>query len=1098
MDKFLPPSQRDALRDQFEKLRQNDMTVAQYDAEFTRLSRYGLEIIPTEEDRVRRFVNGYIRSHRTALATKVRRSTYDQVLDSAMRREGYFLEDKTEQEGKKSRTSVVSSLAPSGSRGIQGKGSSRPPQLASHNHSQDSPSFQSARQGQGQQQHQRRSSFQNRAYRCYSCGKNHSGRVVGAVQLAAQQQGAIAAPPIAAVPARSVPQPGRGVSRQGTQGAQAVGGQPRFFALARQDVDACDAVVTCILTVCSHPVFILMDLGSTYSYVSPFYAACLERVLDYIDAPFLVSTPVGESIVVDRVYRDCIVSIQSTETLVNLHELQMVSFDVIMGMDWLAACYATLDCRNKLVRFDIPGEPRLEWKGTTAALEKRIISYFKARKLISQGCLGFIAMVRDTRAETVTIDSIPVVRDYPNVFPEDLPGLPPTREIVFCIDTLPGTQPISIPPYRMTPAELRELKEQIQDLLDKGFIRPIFIDDILIYSRSQLEHEVHLRVVLEKLQGHKLYAKFSKCEFWLDTVAFLGHVVSKDGILVDPKKIDAVQQWPRPTTPTEIRSFLGLAGYYRRFVAGFSVIATSLTRLTQKNVQFKWTEGCELSFRKLKTALTSAPVLTLPTREGGYSVYCDASRVGLGCVLMQRGKVIAYASRQLKNHEKNYPTHDLELAAVVFALKLWRHYLYGEPSSIRPLAIDFQRLANSGVRLDATPCGGILACVVAQSSLIEQVKAHQFEDRRLLQLKEHVELCVPDVGNLRQTIMEEAHSSRYSIHPGDTKMYQDLKKHFWWMRMKRNISDYVARCLNCHQVKYEHQKPGGLAQNLVIPEWKWERITMDFVVGLPRTLRKHDSVWVIVDRLTKSAHFIPVQTTFTAEQFAQIYTREIVRLHSVPISIISDRGSQFTAQFRRSFQKALVTKVELSTAFYPQTDGQSERVIQILEDMLRACAIDFGGHWDEQLPLLVGSFEPGERKLLGPEMVQQALDKVKVIQDRLKTAQSRQKSYSDKRVCDLEFMEGDLILLKVSPMKGVMRFGKKRKLSPRYIGPFEILKRIRAVAYRLALPPSLAGVHSVFYVSMLRKYSRDPSHIVQVIDHETVQFDQKLAYKEAQ
>ncbi|XP_060217135.1 uncharacterized protein LOC132644561 [Lycium barbarum] len=198
--------------------------------------------------------------------------------------------------------------------------------------------------------------------------------------------------------------------------------------------------------------------------------------------------------------------------------------------------------------------------------------------------------------------------------------------------------------------------------------------------------------------------------------------------------------------------------------------------------------------------------------------------MGLGCVLMQRGKVIAYASRQLKNHEKNYSTHDLELAAVVFALKLWRHYLYGEPSSIRPLAIDFQRLANSGVRLDATPCGGILACVVAQSSLIEYVKAHQFEDRRLLKLKEQVEqgqtkratidsdrllwhdgrLCVPDVEDVRQTIMEEAHSSRYSIHPGATKMYQDLKKHFWGMRMKRNISDYVARCLNCQQVKYEH------------------------------------------------------------------------------------------------------------------------------------------------------------------------------------------------------------------------------------------------------------------------------------------------------
>ena len=191
-----------------------------------------------------------------------------------------------------------------------------------------------------------------------------------------------------------------------------------------------------------------------------------------------------------------------------------------------------------------------------------------------------------------------------------------------------------------------------------------------------------MRVVLQTLREHKLYAKFSKCEFWLEEVAFLGHVVSKDGIKVDPKKIEAIQKWARPTTPTEIRSFLGLAGYYRRFVQDFSKIAAPLTRLTQKAVKFQWSEECERSFQKLKDCLTSAPVLVLPLGEGGFSVYCDASRIGLGCVLMQNGRVIAYASRQLKSHEQNYPTHDLEMAAVVFALKLWRHYLYGEKCEV--------------------------------------------------------------------------------------------------------------------------------------------------------------------------------------------------------------------------------------------------------------------------------------------------------------------------------------------------------------------------------------------------------------------------------
>jgi len=205
----------------------------------------------------------------------------------------------------------------------------------------------------------------------------------------------------------------------------------------------------------------------------------------------------------------------------------------------------------------------------------------------------------------------------------------------------------------------------------------VFIDDILIYSKSEDDHMNHLRIVLQVLKDYQLYAKFSKCEFWLRSVAFLGHIISSEGIEVDPKKTDAVKSWPRPLSPSDIRSFLGLAGYYRRFVEGFSSIASPLTALTQKKSKFEWSESCEKSFQLLKDKLTSAPVLTLPEGTEGFVVYCDASRVGLGCVLMQHGKVIAYSSRQLKIHEKNYPTHDLELAAVVFALMIWRHYRYG-------------------------------------------------------------------------------------------------------------------------------------------------------------------------------------------------------------------------------------------------------------------------------------------------------------------------------------------------------------------------------------------------------------------------------------
>ena len=206
----------------------------------------------------------------------------------------------------------------------------------------------------------------------------------------------------------------------------------------------------------------------------------------------------------------------------------------------------------------------------------------------------------------------------------------------------------------------------------------VFIDDILVYSKDWENHDTHLRVVLETLRKERLYAKLSKCEFWLREVSFLRHIVSEEGIQVDPKKVEVIIEWKPPRNVTEVRSFLGLASYYRRFVKGFSMTATPMTRLPQKNVKFVWSEKCQASYEKLKAFLTEAPVLTQPNYGKEYVIFSDASLNGLGCVLMQEGKVVAYASRQLKPHENNYPTHDLELAAIVFALKIWRHYLYEE------------------------------------------------------------------------------------------------------------------------------------------------------------------------------------------------------------------------------------------------------------------------------------------------------------------------------------------------------------------------------------------------------------------------------------
>ncbi|KAL0395497.1 UNVERIFIED_CONTAM: Retrovirus-related Pol polyprotein from transposon [Sesamum latifolium] len=224
------------------------------------------------------------------------------------------------------------------------------------------------------------------------------------------------------------------------------------------------------------------------------------------------------------------------------------------------------------------------------------------------------------------------------------------------------------------------MNKTLQPFLDQFVI--VFIDDILIYSSSQEEHEKHLRAVLQILRAKQLYAKFSKCEFWMEEIAFLGHIISKEGVQPDPTKVKAILEWESPKNISEVRNFLGLAGYYSRFVKDFSVIAKPLTSLLKKNAPFKWNNMCDQSFEELKKRLTSAPILALPSGSGGYVVYTDASKLGLGCVLMQHGRVIAYASRQLRPHELNYPTHDLELAAIVHALKIWRQYLYGETFQI--------------------------------------------------------------------------------------------------------------------------------------------------------------------------------------------------------------------------------------------------------------------------------------------------------------------------------------------------------------------------------------------------------------------------------
>ncbi|GJY93692.1 putative reverse transcriptase domain-containing protein [Tanacetum coccineum] len=401
--------------------------------------------------------------------------------------------------------------------------------------------------------------------------------------------------------------------------------------------------------------------------------------------------------------------------------------------------------------------------------------------------------------------------------------------------------------------------------LDKHVI--VFINDILAYSKPKEDHEVHLKLVLELLKKEKLFAKFSKCEFRLQEVHFLEHVVNSNGIHVDPSKIEAVMNWKAPKTPSEIRSFLGLEGYYRRFIAYFSKIAKPLTSLTQKNQKYEWGMEQEEDFQTLKDNLCNAPILSLPDGLDDFVVCCDALNQGFGCVLMQRGKVIAYASRQLKIYEKNYTTYGLEFSAVVFALKTWRHYLYG-------------------------------------------TKSVNYTDHKSLQhIFDQKEL------NMRQRR---------------------------WIEF---LSDY-----DC-EIRYHSGKAN-----------------------------------VVANALSGKERVKP------------------------------------TSSSNQTLKKALGTRLDMSTAYHPQTDGPSERTNQTLEDMLRGCLIDFGSSWDTPLPLaesLVLWAQIGESQLIRPELVQETTDKVILIKERLKAVRDCQNSYVGNRRKHLGFEVGDKVILEVSSWKGV-------------------------------------------------------------------------------
>ncbi|GKA13245.1 putative reverse transcriptase domain-containing protein [Tanacetum coccineum] len=701
--------------------------------------------------------------------------------------------------------------------------------------------------------------------------------------------------------------------------------------------------------------------------------------------------------------------------------------------------------------------------------------------------------LHDSKADEKKLDGHSVVRDYPEV------ALPVVRSL-----------------YRLDLSEMLELSNQLKETSKKGFIRQSHSPwgEPLCSLFKRRRYAIWADERNSNIYG--LYERVCKRFRQKFVIVFIDDIFfySKDNVANMTVSMS-------DTLAVELESDQELE---------------EPLNCQLKFVHF-WIGGLyeDEAFQNSEEKLCNAPVLTLPDGPNDFVVYCDASKQGFGCVLCdcERGKSNSICVKTVEESmRKNLytMTWNWVLCGGV-RLKIWRHYLYGTKSVIYTdhkslqyifnqkelnmrqrrwieLLSDYEceikyhpgkanvvadalsrkeRLKPRRVRaMSITIHSGLKTKILeAQSEASKDLKAptewlrgleRHFEQRDDGEIYFFDRIWIPSVGGVRKLIMDEALTSRYSVDPGADKMYYDLRDLYWWPGMKRDIAEYVSRCLTCSKIKAEHQKPSGFLQQPEIPEWKWEKITMDFVTKLPKSSSGHDTIWVVVDRLTKSAHFLPIREDYKTEKLAKIYTNEIVARHGVLVSIVLDRDGRFTSHLWQAFQEALGTRLDMSTAYHPQTDGQSERTIQTLEDMLRACVMDFGGSWDTHLPLIEFSYNNSYYTSIKCAPFE---------------ALSRQKSYADKRRKPLEFQVGDRGLLKVSPWKGVVRFCKKGKLAPRYVGPFKIMECVGPVAYRLKLPQELSCAHDTFHVSNLKKCLAEPD--VQVPLDE-IEIDENLRF----
>ena len=795
--------------------------------------------------------------------------------------------------------------------------------------------------------------------------------------------------------------------------------------------------------------------------------------------------------------------------------------------------------------------------------------------------------------------------------------------------------------YKVLPMGLSNAPSAFQRAMDKIF-RPcidagfvcVYLDDILIYSKTAEEHLQHLEAVFKVLEQNQLYIRMFKCTFNATEVKFLGHIVGNDQVKPDPKKVAAVESWAVPTNIHELRAFLGLVNYFSKYIEKHAALARPLTELLRKWVPFYMHTPERMgAFEALKKALTSAPVLALPDRSKPFKVIVDASLYDISGILLQGDRPVAYESRKLRPAECNYPTHEREMLAAIHCLKVWRCYLDGADFSLytdhKPnLAIDTQpQLSARQVRwiqfislfnfewhwmegksnpadyltrmpsvamlrvLNGLQAGGEaspqaqrsqrekgqriildpsdvpvsgkgdaaaaaagkasskapaesrqvkrakLTRPLAQPATAEPAASKQtdgpltgttiqgqtpaelnamlqecyaqdrwFQRAKLSQVFScrdglyylHGKLVIPEACDLREKLIRVHHDPPARGHPGVVRTAELLMRSFWWPGLTTDVRAYVQCCHQCQVNKSKTVKPAGLLQPMPIPERRWESVGMDFIVGLPCSKDGYDSILVIIDRLSKYVKLVPTTTTVTAPEVARLFVDHVMKSHGCPKSIVSDRDKNFTSHFWQTVCELWQIEQLMSTAFHPQTDGQTERVNRVLEEYLRSYVNPLHDDWDQYLPMAEFAINNSKQASTGmspfemmygespymplgladssrecpagkqfAENITKAVEKARIA---LADAQGRMKTYADSKRRDVSYSPGDLVLLSTTNLR--LKVPGSTKLLPRYVGPFPVEQAIGKAAYKLALPSAMR-IHPVFHVSLLHPYHSD-------------------------